>query len=229
MIALLDKEAREDAQQRAGELGHVLADSALWSEGKAPHEEQLARYREVEDGVLDLANHLPAGTEDYEVSQLLRFLIELRGAIDADESASDPDGKVRLALAKMRDVTLRMERRIEHSALEDPQQAAAYVFDQLQSLSVTEQAELLGVSTKTANNWKRGGPVRQDQDRVRLVAKLIKYLRASMTPTGLMMWFRNPAGRLGGARPLDRLESGGPDDWNELIAFARGSRAQLAE
>lgn len=247
MTALVDQELRERASSRSNELDTALENATFSTAspestaGKSGgrtkrresiakrHKERLTQYRELENDVLDLANLLPAGTEDYEVRQLLRFLLELRSAIDADTSANDEGGWINLAIAKMRDVNRRMQRRLSHTMLEDPRQAADYVLEQLAPVPVTDQAELLGVSTKTLGAWKRGGPVRQNGDRVRLVAKLISYLASSMTPTGIVMWFRSPAERLGGRSPLKMLKADEARAWEELVGFARGSRAQLAE
>lgn len=193
-------------------------------------EGRKAWYRSIEDGVLDITNLLPAGTEDYETRKLFEFLTELRRAIEADPGITDETGHVALACAKMLDVLARIERALEHTALEDPQQAAKYLFKCLETLSAPELAELLDVSTKTVGAWKRGGPIRMHPRRVQLVAQLCTYLRPATTPIGILMWFRNPADVLGGKTPLALLRSGepAPGAWRQLVEFARGARGQLA-
>jgi transcriptional regulator with XRE-family HTH domain len=182
-------------------------------------------YRRVEDAVLDLVNALPAGTEDYEARQLFVFLTELRRAIDEETDSTD---RVQLAAMKMGDVVRRMDRRLEHAVLENPEGAARFVFEQMDAVGATELARLLGVSTKTIGAWRSGRPVKQKVERVKLVAQLVAYLRYTMTQSGLVMWFGNEADALGGRSPLELLDESVGAAWEPLVAYARGGRAQLA-
>ncbi|WP_259315192.1 hypothetical protein [Capillimicrobium parvum] len=196
-------------------------------------EESLAQrrwgwYQGLEDAVLDLSNSLPEGTEDYDARKLFEFLIELRRAITADPEASDERGEVELATIKMRDVVHRIGRRLEHNILDDPQSAARSVFTTLRSVGVGDLSRLLGVSTKTINTWKAGGPVTRKADRVVVLAQLLTYLRSSMTPTGLVMWFDAPRHQLGGRTPLQLLDENEAAARETLVALARGARGQLA-
>src|SRR3954464_13512164 len=158
--ALLDEATRTDLRSKAGRVEDLVERT------------RTVDYRAVEDAVLDLANALPAGTEDYEARQLFVFLTELRHAIEND-------GDVPLAAMRMADVARRLERRLAHAVLEDPDAAARSIFEALGALSVTELARLLGVSTKTVGAWRAGRPVRQKVERVMLVAQLVSYLRYS--------------------------------------------------
>jgi hypothetical protein len=185
-------------------------------------------YQGLEDAVLDLSNSLPEGTEDYDARKLFEFLIELRRAITADPKASDARGEVELATIKMRDVVHRIGRRLEHNILDDPQSAARSVFTILSSVGVGDLSRLLGVSTKTINTWKAGGPVTRKADRVVVLAQLLTYLRSSMTPTGLVMWFDAPRHQLGGRTPLELLDENEAAARETLVALARGARGQLA-
>jgi uncharacterized protein YeeX (DUF496 family) len=187
--------------------------------------------RKVEDAVLDLANAVgrtPEVEASYEMSQLFGLLIALRRAIDEDPKVTDEQGRVELTTMKMADVARRLERHLEHSILDYPEEAAKFVFTHLDALDATTQAKLLGVSTKTVGGWKHGKPVRQNKDRVVLVAQVLTYLRHSMTQAGVRMWFENEVDRLGGKTPLSLLETGTPAAREKLIAFARGGRGQLA-
>jgi hypothetical protein len=231
--APLDPDTRETLRSKAELVGGLVERSAderpaADEKLKARVERRWAWYRRVEDAVLDLVNTLPAGTEDYEARQLFVFLTAVRRAIDEDARATDKAGRVQLAAAQMADVARRMERRLEHAVLEDADEAARYVFSQLDSLGATDLARLLGVSTKTIGAWKAGNPVRQKVERVKLVAQLVSYLRYSMTQTGLLMWFGNEAGRLDGRSPLQLLDDDVSAAWEPLVAYARGGRGQLA-
>ena len=209
---MLEPAAREDMRSKLGGLAELVS---------VPGGREW--YGSVERVVLELSASLPAGVEDYEARQLLRFMTELRQALDAGDS-----GAAQLAAMQLGDVARRLGRRLEHASLEDPDEAARFVFEQLDSLSATDLASLLGVTTKTVGNWKAGKPVKQKVDRVRLVAQLVAYLRHSMTPTGLLMWFENPADQLKRKTPLQLIDADVSSSWLPLVSYARGGRGQLA-
>ena len=212
----LEPEAREDARSKLSAVADRIAHPVDGAGARA-------WYSGVEDAVLSLSGTLPAGVEDYEARQLLRFMTELRQALDADDS-----GAAELAAMQMGDVARRLARRLEHASLEDPDEAARFIFAELNSLSATDLASLLGVTTKTVGNWKAGKPVKQKVDRLRLVAQLVSYLRHSMTPTGLLMWFENPADQLKRKSPLQLINADVTKSWLPLVSYARGGRGQLA-
>jgi hypothetical protein len=231
--ALLDPTTRESLRSKAELVEDLVERSvdvrpAVDEKRTARAERRWGGYRTVENAVLDLTHALPAGTEDYDARQLFVFLTELRRAIEEDAKVTDEDGKVRLAAVRMADVARRMERRLEHAVLENPDEAARYVFAQLDSLGATDVARLLGVSTKTVGHWKAGKPVKQRVERVKLVAQLVSYLRYSMTQTGLLLWFENAADVLGGPSPLHLLDEDVREAWEPLVTYARGGRGQLA-
>src|SRR4051812_50214070 len=101
--ALLDEATRTDLRSKAGRVEDLV--------------ERTVDYRAVEDAVLDLANALPAGTEDYEARQLFVFLTELRRAID-------DHGDVQLAAMRMAGVARRLERRRAPARVGRPGRAA---------------------------------------------------------------------------------------------------------
>jgi transcriptional regulator with XRE-family HTH domain len=231
--ALLDPDTRESLRSHAGQVEDLVEWSVDEHPGPAEElDERLGRRREwylgLEDSVRDLVDALPAGVEDFEARQLFMFLTSLRRALEADTTARDADGAVQLAAARVGDVARRMARRLEHAALEDADEAAGYVFEQLGSVGVSDLARVLGVSTKTVGAWRSGKPVRQKAERVKLVAQLVSYLRYSMTPTGLVMWFENEADLLDGRSPLGLIEESVSGAWEPLVSYARGGRGQLA-
>jgi hypothetical protein len=194
----------------------------------SPIERRAAWYQRLEDAILDLSNSLPEGTEDYDARKLFEFLIELRRAIAADSEGTDDEGDVELAVLKMRDVLSRIGRRLEHSILDNPQVAAQSIFQLFANISGGDVARLLGVSTKTINTWKAGGPVTRKTERVVTLAQLLTYLRSSMTPVGLVMWFDAPRPQLGGRTPLELLNENEAAARELLVPLARGARGQLA-
>ncbi len=184
-------------------------------------------YESVEDIVLDLFKTLPVGgAYGYEVAQLFYYLTDLRRHVTADPVERSG---AELTALKLGDVLRRLELRLHHDGLQVPEEAVHYVFEQLSDLDATDLARLVGVSTKTLGTWRRGGRVQQNKDRVRLVAQLISYLRSSMTPTGVLMWFDDESDVLGGVAPLSMVAAGDARSWSRLLSFARGGRGQLAD
>jgi hypothetical protein len=225
-IAVLRHKA-EQVQELIG------ADRALQN-GRLSEAQRLLRvqrrwdwYRFLEDAVLDLSNALPEGTEDYDARKLFEFQVGLRRAIDADPEARDERGEIELAAMRMRDVARRIGRRLEHSELDDPRIAAAFIFSTLRGTGVSDLSRLLGVSTKTVNAWRAGGPVNRNAARVVVLAQVLTYLRASMTPVGLTMWFDAPRHQLGGSTPLELLGDNEAGARELLVSLARGARGQL--
>ena len=181
-------------------------------------------YRELEDAVLELSHALPQGIEDYDARKLLEFQVGLRRAIDADPDADDERGEVELASMRMADVARRIGRRLEHSELDDPRAAADFIFEALRGIGVTDLGRLLGVSTKTVNAWRTGGPVTRNARRVVVLAQVLTYLRASLTPAGLVMWFDAPRHQLHGRTPLELLDENEANARELLLSLARGAR-----
>jgi len=137
-------------------------------------------------------------------------------------------GEVELAKMKMADVAHRIGRRLMHEQLDNPRAAADYVFAALQGVGVGDLARILGVSTKTIYTWKAGGPVARGIRRTVTVAQILTYIRASMTPLGLVMWFDAPRDQLAERTPLQVLDENVDRARPILIELARGARGQLA-
>jgi DNA-binding transcriptional regulator YiaG len=197
-------------------------------QGVDPVERRQAWHRQVTDAVLDLSNSMPEGVEDYDVRKLLELVVAIRRLLDADPDGHDADGEIELGTMRMADVARRLHRRLVHEQLDDPRIAIKLIFDGLAQVPVSEVAGLLDVSTKTVRAWQRGNAVRQNADRVVLIAQLLTYLRSSMTARGVMMWFEAERDRLGGHTPLQVLDESSAGAYESLIDLARGSRAQLA-
>ncbi len=208
-----------------------------------------AWFAELEDAVLDLSVALPEGVEDYDARKLLEFLVVLRRALEGEQGGGERAGAARarersggpsgppeaavddaveLAAMSVRDVVRRIARRLEHDELDDPRVAADAIFSTLRGVGAGDLARLLGVSTKTVGAWRAGRPVTRNAGRVVLVAQLLTYLRASMTPAGLVMWFDAPREQLGGRTPLQVLDAGAAAAREPLNVLARGTRGQLA-
>ncbi len=153
---------------------------------------------------------------------------KLRNAIEDDPDGRDLAGEVELAKMKMGDVAHRIGRRLLHEQLDNPRAAADYVFATLRGVGTGDLARLLGVSTKTIYTWKAGGPVARGVRRMVTVAQILTYIRASMTPLGLVMWFDAPRDQLAEHTPLQVLDEDIERARPILIELARGARGQLA-
>jgi len=230
-IALADSPALGALRHKAERVRDLIGQPQLVPAGDdGARRQELRRrfYAAIEDGILDLSSALPQGTEDYDARKLFEFLVGLRRAIDADPEARDERGEVELHMLMMRDVLQRIERRLLHDELDDPRVAADFVFATLERVPAGDLARLLGVSTKTVGAWKAGRPVTRNGDRVVVLAQLLSYLRASLTPLGIVMWFDAPREQLAGSTPLELLGRGVAAAREPLVSLARGARGQLA-
>ena len=97
------------------------------------------------------------------------------------------------------------------------------------SAPVLRVGRLAGVSAKTIGAWRAGSRVTRNAERVVLVAHVITYLRASLTPAGLVQWFSAPRHQLDGRTPLELLDGDLAPAREALISLARGARGQLAD
>jgi hypothetical protein len=92
----------------------------------------------------------------------------------------------------------------------------------LPDISQAKLAELLGISTRQLQRWKKDGgrPTR----RLRTVARLIAILRRGWTDEGVIAWFYRPRHDLDEKRPIDLLDNA---EFDELLSrAARQGRAQ---
>lgn len=235
MSALADTQQLEPLRHKAEHVRELIG-PARTAPAPAPHAADVAlarrrrreRYQLLEDAILDLSVALPQGTEDYDARKLFEFLVGLRRAIDADDGATDARGEIELHELMMRDVLARIERRLLHDELDDPRAAVDFVLATLARVPAGDLARLLGVSTKTVGAWRAGRPVTRNGERAVVLAQLLSYLRPSLTPLGIVMWFDAERDQLDGRTPLQLLERGVASAHAPLVALARGSRGQLA-
>lgn len=231
MSALADTPERGILRHKAEHVRELIAPvrvGPVHDDVDAAREWRRRSYAALEDAILDLSSALPQGTEDYDARKLFEFLVELRRAIDADPDMSDARGEVELRTLMMRDVLQRIERRLLHDELDDPRAAADFVFATLERVPAGDLARLLAVSTKTVGAWRAGRPVTRNGERVVVLAQLLSYLRASLTPVGIVMWFDAERDQLDGRTPLELLDRSVASAREPLVSLARGARGQLA-
>lgn len=226
MSVATDAPARlEDLRAMARELGALLEPAQVPSSAA----ERAAWIAGLEDRVYALSSALPEGTEDYDARRLWELLHALRRVAESAPDGADPGDELELAALMLGDVARRLGRRLLHDELDDPQAAAAYVLRTLATVPAADLGRLLGVSAKTIGAWRAGSRVTRNTDRVVLVAHVITYLRASLTPAGLVQWFGAPRHQLDGRTPLDVLDGDLAPAREALISLARGARGQLAD
>jgi hypothetical protein len=235
-VALAEKEQLLERTEEIEEnldqmkLSQPLTEAPTNTERQAAYREN---YRGVMNAILDLCHVLPEGTADYEARRLLEFLVALNSAITDDVDGTDAQGRIELTRIRMHDVVKRMERRIQHSALDNPQEAARFVLWKFADLKDGEVAELLGISTKTLSAWRAGRPIRNQVPRLTNLAQIVSYLQHSMTARGIALWLYSAQDHLDGRTPLDTLISGleQPDASavDAVKSLARGGRGQLAD
>lgn len=235
MSALADIPQQETLRDKAEHVRALIAPGAALAprpagDVAAVRAERQRRYDAIEDGILDLSTALPQGTEDYDARKLFEFLVGLRRAIAADDAGTDESGAIELIGLQMRDVLARIERRLLHDELDDPRAAVDFALRTLERVPAGDLARLLGVSTKTIGAWRAGRPVTRNGDRAVVLAQLLSYLRPSLTPLGIVLWFDAERDQLDGRTPLRLIEERGVASAHaSLVALARGSRGQLAD
>lgn len=233
LIAPPEEELAE-AVDRLEDVELRLVEVRLPAEGEEAEEPEgiaarrLAWYRQVQDAVLTLSATFPDGVDDYDLRKLLEYTVELGKLIEADREGMDPEGEVELAWMRTADVLRRIQRRLFHQNLDDPAAALELIFGVFANVNLADVARVLDTSTKTAATWKAGAPVRHSAKRRRIVtvAQVLSYLRDSITPHGLVMWFDAEREQLGGLTPLQVLDEDA-NAYARLIDLARGSRGQL--
>ncbi|HEX6687961.1 MAG TPA: hypothetical protein VF085_04765 [Solirubrobacterales bacterium] len=217
---IVPRELVEDGSEHAGDKGE---------EAWVDQRERL--IEEILDNVLDIANGMPEGVEDPGVVRMFTRAVQLQRAARSDPDGSDPGWLVRQAARDLKDTVHLMERRLDRLRFDDPTEAASFVINALPNVETQRLATLLGVSAKTVSQW-RGGKVsviKKAPDRVVLIGQLVRYLQSTWTPHGILAWFETARQRLAGRSPLQLIDSGDPEAWEQLRELARGSRSQLAD
>jgi hypothetical protein len=235
--ALLDPPAPEEAlRQQARVIEHDIEEALALGRPElaaaAEREHRVAhRVRAFEDlraAILLLVRSPAWRTHDLAL-ELVLVLEDLRAAIDGDPDGLDPDWHEREALMRMRVVVQAMVRQLDHEAIDSPPVAAKFVAETLGELEAGEVARLLGATTRSVDNWRRGRveQIKRNPSRISLIGQLVYELRNSMTPRGVLMWFDRPREQFGGSTPRELLDADVADAAGKLLPLARGGRGQL--
>lgn len=185
-------------------------------------------FERVRGEILGLARD-PSWRDHALARELLLTLEDLRAEIALDRDALDEGWKVRYAMKIMEDVVRAMLRQLDHAAIDDPAVAAKFVADELAHVEVREVARLLGATTKSVQNWRRGRveQIKRNPQRITLIGQLVYELRNSMTGHGILFWFDRSREQFEGRTPRELIDADVTDAAEKLLPLARGGRAQL--
>ncbi|HMJ03780.1 MAG TPA: hypothetical protein VK506_12615 [Conexibacter sp.] len=185
-------------------------------------------FEHLRSEILDVARS-PAWRDHDLTVELLLTLEDLRAAIENDPDALDEGWHVRLPMQVMRVVVQAMLRQIDHEAIDDPVFAAKLVIEEFRHIETREVARLLGVTTKSVSNWRRGRveQIKRNPARISLIGQLVYELRRGTTPRGVLLWFDRSREQLRGRTPRELLDEDVADAAPVLVSLARGGRAQL--
>ena len=185
-------------------------------------------FEDLRSEIIEVARS-PAWRDHDLTVELLLTLEDLRRAIEADPDALDEGWHARAAMQIMRVVVMAMLRQIDHHAIDDPVFAARLVIKEFERIETREVARLLGVTTKSVDNWRRGRveQIKRNPARISLIGQLVYELRRGTTPRGVLMWFDRSREQLGGRTPRELIDKSVADAAPVLMSLARGGRAQL--
>jgi len=172
---------------------------------------------------VQLSNELPPQLESEAIAEIRRILIDLLdklGRIDTNRPLDTIDEFFVGAEAIrhiVRDALDEHLGRQEH----DSRPLVEYLYEALPRISQSDQARLIGISTRHLQRLGKDGgtPPR----RLTVVTRLVKLLRYAWTPEGVVAWFFRERRELDGHAPIDVLGEAGFE--GILLQLARQGRA----
>jgi hypothetical protein len=109
-------------------------------------------------------------------------------------------------------------------ALEDPQQAGAYLQEEL----IDDPLDGVGVDQQDLDSLLDSQNSSQPPERTVLIAKLVHQLRDGWTAQGVIHWFSRQRYQLENRTPLELIDEDLQAATEILLSLARGGRAQVA-
>jgi hypothetical protein len=212
--------------------GKSYAAVAVQEPPQAPIDFSEARwdaYRTFRSTVRKLTSH-----DEYENNPLFRELLdqtlELEERLEQDPDARDERWRVKEVVDHIGDLLDTMLGEVQRNVLDQPIHAARFVIGALEEADQEDVAEIVGVSVRTLRAWKTGqvSSVRKNRERPVIVAQVVYDLQRSMTPRGVVMWFKRSRPQLDGRTPLEILDKDLASAAETLRSLARGVHGQLA-
>jgi uncharacterized protein (DUF2384 family) len=172
---------------------------------------------------VQLSNELPPQLESDAIAEIRRILINLLdelGRIDRDRPLDTIDSFFVGAEAIRHIVRDALDEHLGRQET-DSRPLVDYLHEALPRVSQSDQARLVGISTRHLQRLGKDGgtPPR----RLTVVARLVKLLRYAWTPEGVVAWFFRERRELDGHAPIDVL--GDPGFEGALLALVRQGRA----
>jgi len=229
----------------------ALAEPPL-AEGRAQHLEalraeasgmaaELARRLEPSDELLSALRNLAVqadglvpllqSADPYLTLALERGAVGLLAAVTtpADVAKAERHARMSIALEQLRQAARDLA---EGDAVGDDvpiKQVCRFLAEQLE-LPQAQIAALVGTSDRTWDRWtsedERPVPVGEEARRIRVLARLVRHLRHSLTGPGVATWLRRGRPELAGASALDLLAD--PEEFPRIETLAARTRTSLA-
>lgn len=144
-----------------------------------------------------------------------------------DESARRR--QLRVAVEQLRQVFRDIAEGLVVSEARSGKEIATWLSDNI-NVPQTAWADLLRVTPRTFQRWispnEATRPQGEDEERLRLIALIVRNLRHALTGPGVIRWFQLPREELQGSTPLELLMS--PDQFPKLLTFASRARSSSA-
>lgn len=218
-MSRLDKQARELAE-RVGTASAVLARTA-----EVP-DEAIAAIDEVRDVVAAMTP-----TEQDHVDP--RLLDALQSGLLRAWQATDEGTPVERR-RDLRRATEQVRQALWEIAEYQPVAADVPAKDVARWLTATlpvprdDLASLLGVTARTLSRWAASDssePSGRDEMRLRLLARVVSYLRHTLTGPGVVAWMQRPHPQLGGRTPTELLDD--PVEAPHVLSVAASARSHV--
>lgn len=172
---------------------------------------------------VQLSNELPPELEAEAIAEIRRILINLLdelGRIDANRPLDTIDSFFVGAEAVRHIVRDSLDEHLSQRE-SDARPFVDYLREALPRISQADQARLIGISVRHLQRLGKDGGL--PPRRLTVVARLVRLLRYTWTPEGVLAWFFRERRELGGHAPVDALHDAAFDP--VLLRLARRGRA----
>jgi hypothetical protein len=223
-----DPEQRElaDLEQRLSDGLTKLRDEleVVAGAGELPDEDYVSRFVETAKRLsVQLSNDLPPQLEPEDVAEIRKIIINLLAGLEKVDPARPLDAIDAFFVQAEAIRHIVRDALDEHAGCgdDDARPLIAYLRRALPRISQADQARIAGVSTRHLQRLgKEGGaPPRQ----LGLAVRLVKLLRYTWNPEGVVAWFYRERTELDGHAPIDL--AGDPGFERVLLRLAREGRA----
>jgi hypothetical protein len=173
--------------------------------------------------LVQISNELPPQLDPEAVAEIRKIIINLLDGLERVDPARALNAIDRffvLSEAVRHIIRDALDEQVA-SREDDAQPLVAYLKQALPRVTQADQARIAGISTRHFQRLgaEGGAPPRQ----LALAARLVKLLRYTWNPEGVIAWFHRKRTALGGRAPIDVI--GDPELEGTLLRLAREGRA----